>query len=65
MRLTDVTNELGMGCAALRIVQAGIAQAQLAINGQANLGGIHIFLTVIFPPANRAESHNTWSLQGL
>lgn len=54
-RLAHVRKKAGVGGAASGIVCPGLDQAQLAIDREANLGRIHIFLPVILPPAHRAK----------
>jgi hypothetical protein len=53
-----------MGRAALCVVCARLIQAQLAIDGQAHVGRITIFLAVVLPPAHRAKLHCLWSIEG-
>jgi hypothetical protein len=36
------------------VVLAGFAQAQLAVDGETDLGGIGILLAIVFPPTDRA-----------
>ena len=49
--------------ATLRIVRPGFVQAQLAVHCQPDIRRIAVFLAVIFPPANGAQTHRFWSLQ--
>ena len=49
--------------AAMYIVRPGFVQAQLAVHCQPDLRRIAVFLAVIFPPANGAQTHRFWSLQ--
>lgn len=44
-----------MGCSALGVVHPGLVQAQLTIYGVSDLGGVNILLTVVLPPADRAQ----------
>jgi hypothetical protein len=49
--------------AALRIVHPCLGKTQLAVYGVVNVEGIVIFLSVVFPPANRAQCHCAWRVQ--
>jgi len=44
-----------MGCAALGKVLAGFIEAELAVHGETDFGGVIVFLAVVFPPAHRAQ----------
>ncbi len=55
----------GWDGAALRVMLAGFFQAECAVDSQANIGSVFVFLAVILPPANRAQPHRTRGLQGL
>ena len=44
-----------MGRAALGVVDSRFFEAQLAVDGEANFGGVIVFLAVVFPPADRAK----------
>lgn len=46
-------------------MQPRIAQAQVAVHGMTHIGGVGVFLTVVFPPADRAESQGGRGFQGL
>jgi hypothetical protein len=46
-----------MGRSALRVMGPGFVKTQLAVHGQAHLRGVRVFLAIVFPPANRAQSH--------
>ena len=63
--LTNVTAEAGMGGAALRIMFSRLDQAELAVDGQAHVAGVGVLLAVVFPPANRAQSHRLWGFKSL
>ena len=52
-----------MGRAAMRVVLAGFIQAEVAVHGQANLGGVVVLLAIVLPPANRAQPQRAGSLQ--
>jgi hypothetical protein len=54
-----------MGCAALRVVRARFVEAQLAVDGQAHIEGVSVFLAVVLPPAHRTKLHCFRSVQGL
>src|SRR5665213_3383166 len=62
--LTNVTEEPRMGRAALRIVRARFVEAQRAVDGQAHIGGVCVFLAVVLPPADRAKLHCFRSFRG-
>jgi len=55
LRLANVGQKTWMGGAALGVVGAGLFEAELAIDGEAHIGGIVVFLTVVLPPADRAK----------
>jgi hypothetical protein len=42
--------------AALGVVGTGFVQAESAVDGEADLAGVFVFLAVILPPANRAQA---------
>jgi hypothetical protein len=65
LRLSDVTQEAGVGCADLREVIASLGKAQLAVHGQPDVGGVVVLLAVILPPADRAKPHGGRDLQRL
>jgi hypothetical protein len=50
--LTNVREKTGVGGAAVGEMHAGFIQAEIAVDGQANIAGVGIFLAVIFPPAD-------------
>ena len=54
-----------MGSAAMGVVLAGLAQAELAVDGQADFGGIVVLLAVVFPPTDRAQTQRAGSIQRL
>jgi hypothetical protein len=54
-----------MGGAALSVVFAGFVQAEGAVDGQADIAGVVVFLAVVLPPANRAQAHGARRLQRL
>jgi len=59
----NIRQKTRMGSAACGVVVAGFVQAQGSIHGEANVGGILIFLPVILPPAHRAQGQRRWRLQ--
>lgn len=65
LRLADVGQKSWVGRTYPRVMTAGLRQAELPIHRKANLGCIDVFLTVVFPPADRAESHRTGCVKGL
>jgi hypothetical protein len=54
-----------MGGTAVGIVVTSLAEAQGAIDRVAHLTGVGVFLAVVLPPANRAQSHGCGRLQRL
>lgn len=56
-RPPDVADEAGMGGAAQFIILTGLTQAQVAIHGGVDRGGVVGILAVILPPADWAEFH--------
>jgi hypothetical protein len=65
MGLTNVTEELWVGGAAMGEVLTGFAQAQLAVDCEADFEGVRVFLAVVLPPANRAQPQCVRGFQGL
>ena len=65
MGLTDVREESRVGCAALGIMFTGFVEAEGAVHGQADFAGIFVFLAVVFPPADGAETQGIWRFQRL
>ena len=63
--LANVGQKTGMGCAALGVVGAGFFEAELAVDGEADFGGVVVFLTVVLPPANRAKFKGCRSFESL
>jgi hypothetical protein len=53
-----------MGRAAVDVVLAGLVQAEGAVHGEADLGGVGVFLAVVFPPADGAQREGAGCLQG-
>jgi hypothetical protein len=62
--LAHVAEETGMGGAALSVVLAGLSEAELAIDGEADIGGVIVFLAVVFPPADGAKAERARGFQG-
>ena len=60
----DVGQEPGIGGSATRVGIARLSEAQMAIDGQTDLGGILVLLSIVFPPANRAQLHRGGRFQG-
>jgi hypothetical protein len=46
-------------------VLAGIIEAEGAVHGQADIAGIGVFLAIVFPPADRAQTHGVWRFERL
>jgi len=53
-----------MRSAAFREEGAGLIKAQLTVNGETHLGGVIVFLAVIFPPADRTELKGAGCIEG-
>ena len=51
--------------AAVHVVLPGFIEAEGAVDGQAYIRGIFIFLAIVFPPANRAQSERVRRFQRL
>jgi hypothetical protein len=49
----NIREEAGMGRAALRIVHSGLAEAQFAVYGVSDFGGVSVLLSIVLPPAHR------------
>jgi hypothetical protein len=41
----------------------GLDEAQLAVDGQADIRSVAIFLTIVFPPANGAQTHRAGCIE--
>jgi hypothetical protein len=54
--LANVSKKSRMCGAALGVVGTGFVQAESAVDGEADLAGVFVFLAVILPPANRAQA---------
>ena len=48
-------HETRMGCAALAVMHPRLRQAERAVDGQVDVAGVFVFLTVILPPAHGAQ----------
>jgi len=57
--LSDVWKKAGMGCPAVRVMSASLAQAQCRVYSEAYIGGVIVFLTIIFPPTDRTQCKRT------
>ncbi len=62
--LAHVAEKAGMGSAALGVVFAGLFKAELAIHGEADIGGVIVFLSIVFPPADGAKAKRSRRYQG-
>ena len=63
--LTDVREEPGVGSAAMGVVLPGFVQAEGAVHGQADIGGVLVLLAIVLPPADRAQPQCAGRLQRL
>jgi hypothetical protein len=54
-----------MGGAELGVVGAGCLKAELAVDGEADLGCVVVFLTVVLPPADRAKAEGCRDIESL
>ena len=52
-----------MGRAAVRVVLASFVEAQLSIHGMADFCGIFVLLSIVLPPADRAQCQGAGCLQ--
>ena len=50
--------------AELRVVGAGLVEAQLAVDRQTDLSGVGVLLAIVFPPANGAQLQGTGRFEG-
>lgn len=57
LRITHVGKEAGMGGTASGIEVACFGETQCAVHGVPHIGGVGIFLAIVFPPANGAQGH--------
>lgn len=64
LRLAHVGQKAGVRGAAGDVVQARFGEAEFAVDGEAHVGGVCIFLPVVFPPADRAEGHGIGGFEG-
>ena len=49
----------------MSVVNPGLAEAQRAVDREANISGIFVFLAVVLPPANRAQAQSARRFQRL
>jgi len=61
----NIRQKAGMSRAAAGIALARLVQAQISIHCQAYFGGIRVFLAVVLPPADRAQSQRSRRFQRL
>jgi hypothetical protein len=47
------------------VVPAGFVEAESAVHGEPDIGGVYVFLAVVFPPADGAERQRASRLQCL
>ena len=64
LRLANVGYKTGVSRADKGEIVTRLFEAQLAVYGKANVGGVDVLLAVIFPPANRTEPHRAGGIQG-
>ncbi len=62
--LTNVRYKARIRGPAARKVLTRLFQAQLPIHGESHLGGVGVFLAIVLPPANGAQSHRRGRIQG-
>jgi hypothetical protein len=53
--LANIRQKVGMGSPEMGVVGSRLFQAELAVDGEANLRAVVVFLAVVFPPADRAK----------
>jgi hypothetical protein len=63
--LANVSKESRMGGAALGVVGTGFVQAEGAVDGEADIAGVFVFLAVVLPPADWAQAESARRLQRL
>ena len=63
--LANVREKPGMGGAALSVVGAGFVQAEGAVDGEADIGGVFVLLAIVLPPADGAQRQRARRLQRL
>jgi len=54
-----------VGGAAKRIMLAGLLEAELAVHGEADFGGVLVLLAIVLPPADRAQRQGAGRIQRL
>jgi hypothetical protein len=64
LRLANVGQETRVSRAASSIIGSRFFEAELAVDSEADLGGVVVFLVVIFPPADRAKLERRGSFEG-
>jgi len=47
------------------VVLTGLAEAELTVHGEADLGGIVVLLAIVLPPADRAQGQRAGGFQRL
>jgi hypothetical protein len=52
---SHVRQKAGVRGAALGIVHSGFIEAQFAVYGVSDIGGVGVFLSIVLPPADRAQ----------
>jgi len=62
--LTDVREEAGIGRAELGVMRARLIQTKLAVDGETHFPSVVIFLSVILPPADRAQLQGAGCFEG-
>lgn len=55
LRLADVGQKTGMRRTNIKVVAAGLRQAELAVHRETYFRRIGVFLAVVLPPADRAQ----------
>lgn len=62
--MADVRQKAGICSAKTSVMLARLFEAEVAVNGQANLPGIRVFLAIVFPPANWTQRQRARLFQG-
>ena len=62
---TNIRQEAGVGSAALRVVLAGFAEAELTVHSEVDFGCVIVLLAIVLPPADRAQRHGSGRFQRL
>lgn len=65
LRLAHVGQKTGMRRTNFKVVAAGLRQAELAVHRETYFRRIGVFLAVVFPPTDRAQTKSVGRFKGL